>query len=139
MKRAKPVTTLQRVAATIAVTIVVLVPMPDAIAQNVARGQTLYGQLGCNAANCHGTNPAENLRNVLHGANSAGTIEYAALVRSEMNSLLTSFQNDQTVTIDIAAYLATIVPAPPPPPPRRPRRWSSNTSTRASATTSSPT
>ena len=115
MKRPKK---LQQVLAALALAIVVLVP--DAIAQNVARGQTLYGQLGCNAANCHGTNPAENLRNVLHGANSAATIEYAALVRSEMNSLLSSFQTDATVASDIAAYLATIVPAPPPPPPPPP-------------------
>ncbi len=65
------------------------------MAQNVARGQTLYTQLGCNTSNCHGANPAENLRNVLNGAGSAATIEYAAIVRSEMNPLLTSFQSDE--------------------------------------------
>ena len=87
-----------------------------AMAQNVARGQTLYTQLGCNTSNCHGANPAENLRNVLYGAGSAATIEYAAIVRSEMNPLLTSFQSDESVAIDLAAYLATITQAPPPPP-----------------------
>jgi hypothetical protein len=93
---------------------------PGALAQNVSRGQTLYAQLGCGASNCHGANPAENLRNVLNGAGSSATIEYAALVRSEMNPLLTSFESDPSVTVDLAAYLATITPAPPPPPPAPP-------------------
>ena len=94
--------------------------VPPANGQNVARGQTLYTQLGCNTSNCHGANPGENLRNVLNGAGSASAIEYSAIVRSEMNPLLTSFQNDATVAVDLAAYLATVTqgpPAPPPPPP----------------------
>ena len=89
-------------------------------AQNVARGQTLYTQLGCSTSNCHGANPAENVRNLLNGAGSAAAIEYSAIVRSEMNSLLTAFQNDASVAEDLAAYLATITPAPPPPPPPPP-------------------
>ena len=93
---------------------------PVVSAQNASRGQTLYGQLGCDASNCHGSNPAENLRNVLNGAGSSAAIEYSALVRSEMNSLLTSFENDATVAVDLAAYLATITQAPPPPPPAPP-------------------
>ena len=89
-------------------------------AQNATRGESLYGLLGCNASNCHGARPAENLRNVLSGAHSPATIEYSAIVRSEMNPLLTSFQNDASVAIDLAAYLGTITPAPPPPPPAPP-------------------
>ena len=92
-------------------------------AQNVARGQTLYTQLGCNTSNCHGANPGENLRNVMSGAGSASTIEYSAIVRNEMNSLLASFQNDPSIAADLAAYLATVTqgpPAPPPPPPAPP-------------------
>lgn len=86
-----------------------------AIGQSVQRGQALYTQLGCHASNCHGANPAENLRNVLHGAGSPATIEFAATFRTEMHHLLATFQNDATATIDLAEWLATIAPAPPPP------------------------
>jgi len=91
-----------------------------ASAQNGTRGQTLYTQLGCNTSNCHGNTPGENVRNVLNGAGSAAAIEYAALVRSEMNALLTYFQNDETIALDLAAYLATVTPVAPPPPPPPP-------------------
>ena len=91
-----------------------------ACAQNGTRGQTLYTQLGCNTSNCHGNTPGENVRNVLNGAGSAAAIEYAALVRSEMNALLTYFQNDETIALDLAAYLATVTPVAPPPPPPPP-------------------
>lgn len=85
-------------------------------AQSVARGQSLYTQLGCHTANCHGTNPAEGQRGVLNGAGSPATIEYAATFRSEMNYLLATFDTDATAAIDLAAWLATIAPLPPPPP-----------------------
>ena len=91
-----------------------------ATAQNATRGETLYTQLGCNTSNCHGNTPGQNLRNVLSGAGSAAAIEYAALVRSEMNALLTYFQNDETMAADLAAYLATVTPVAPPPPPPPP-------------------
>jgi uncharacterized protein DUF5648 len=89
-------------------------------AQNPARGQTLYGQLGCDASNCHGSNPAQNIRNVLNGAGSPATIEFAVVIRPEMNSLLTAFANDASVADDLAAYLKTIEQGPPPPPPPPP-------------------
>lgn len=104
----------------VALLFVAFAAVPPASAQNVARGQTLYTQLGCNTSNCHGTNPADNLRNVLNGAGSSAAIEYSAVVRSEMNPLLTSFENDASIAVDLAAYLATISQAPPPPPPPPP-------------------
>jgi hypothetical protein len=104
----------------LAVVLLTALPSPPGLAQNAVRGATLYTQLGCNTSNCHGANPGENLRNVLNGAGSAGAIEYAALIRSEMNSLLTSFQGDETVAIDLAAYLATVTPVAPPPAPPPP-------------------
>ena len=116
--------TLARFAGTfaeaVAVLIVTALPAPPALAQNAARGATLYAQLGCHTSNCHGASPAENLRNVLNGAGSAGAIEYASLVRSEMNALLTSLQSDPSIATDLAAYLDTITPAPPGPPPTSP-------------------
>ena len=97
-----------------------LIAAADVHAQNVARGQQLYQQLGCGTSSCHGDTPAQNLRNLLAGAGSAGTIEYAATVRSEMNELLTYFAADANIVGDLAAYLATITPEPPPPPPPPP-------------------
>ncbi|HVF62643.1 MAG TPA: hypothetical protein VNE58_01450 [Casimicrobiaceae bacterium] len=93
---------------------------PAAQAQNVARGQQLYAQLGCNTSNCHGANPGENLRNVLAGAGSPSAIEYATAVRSEMNSLQTWFDFDPNYVLDLAAYLATVPQVAPPPPPPAP-------------------
>ena len=81
----------------VALVFVTFAAAAPADAQNVPRGQTLYTQLGCNTSNCHGANPAENLRNVLNGAGSPAAIEYSAVVRSEMNPLLTTFENDATV------------------------------------------
>ena len=89
-------------------------------AQNVARGQALYGQLGCGASSCHGANPADNLRNVMSGAGSPSAIEYAATVRDAMAQLLATFQNDASVVVDLAAWLASIASAPPPAPPAPP-------------------
>lgn len=80
----------------------------------------MYSQLGCNASNCHGANPGENLRGVLSGAGSPAAIEYAAVVRSEMNALLTAFENDASIAADLAAYLRSVPAAPPPPPPAPP-------------------
>jgi hypothetical protein len=110
---------LGRLAAMLGMLAALLLAAP-ANAQNGTRGQTLYTQLGCNTSNCHGNTPGENLRGVLNGAGSAAAIEYAALVRSEMNALLTYFQNDETMAIDLAAYLATVTPVAPPPPPPPP-------------------
>ena len=107
----------------LAVLLVTALPAPPALAQDAVRGQSLYAQLGCNTSNCHAASPAQNLNSVLNGAGSAGAIEYAALFRSEMNSLLTSLQRDESIAIDLAAYLATITPAPPataPPAPASP-------------------
>ena len=86
-----------------------------ATAQSVSRGAALYTNLGCDAANCHGSNPAENLRGVLNGAGSPGAIEYAAVTRTEMNHLFATFISDQTAAQDLAAWLATITPAATPP------------------------
>ena len=104
----------------VALIFVAFAAAPPASAQNAGRGQTLYTQLGCNTSNCHGANPADNLRNLLNGAGSSAAIEYSAVVRSEMNHLLTSFENDASIAVDLAAYLATITQAPPPPPPPPP-------------------
>jgi len=87
-----------------------------ASAQSVARGQSLYQSLGCGAAACHGADPAHNQGNVLNGAGSPGAIEYASLVRTEMNHLYATFVADQTAAQDIAAWLATVTPAAAPPP-----------------------
>lgn len=84
-------------------------------AQNVARGQALYGQLGCGTSSCHGANPADNLRNVMSGAGSPSAIEYAATVRDAMAQLLATFQNDASAVVDLAAWLASIAAAPPTP------------------------
>ena len=91
-----------------------------ATAQNVARGQALYSQLGCGTSSCHGADPAENLRNVLNGAGSPGAIEYAATVRDEMTQLLFALQTDVSVASDLAAWLATVVPSSPAGPPAPP-------------------
>lgn len=118
MTTVSPLGKLARLVAPVLTLAIVAIAAQGAMAQSVPRGQTLYSQLGCTA--CHGANPAENLGNVLNGAGSPAAIEYAAIVRSEMNSLLASFQNDASVAVDLAAYLATINPAPPPPPPAPP-------------------
>lgn len=90
---------------------------PDASAQSVARGQRLYSDLGCDASNCHGVNPAENLRNVLNGAGSPATIEYAAVTRTEMNALYAALISDQTIAQDLAAWLRSVAASGPPAPP----------------------
>jgi hypothetical protein len=87
-----------------------------AFAQSEARGGSLYAVLGCDAGNCHGVNPLENLRSVLNGAGSPSTIEFASVTRTEMNHLYATFISDQTAAQDIAAWLqATVSTAPPPP------------------------
>jgi hypothetical protein len=91
-----------------------------AAAQSIGRGQALYFSLGCDAANCHGANPVDNVRNVMNGAGSPGTIEYAAFMRTEMNHLYAAFMADQTSAQDLAAWLRSVAPAVPPPPPPGP-------------------
>lgn len=94
-----------------------LLTCATAAAQSPARGGSLYTTLGCDTANCHGANPLENLRNVLNGAGSPSTIEYASVTRTEMNHLYATFISDQTAAQDIAAWLRATVNAAPPPPP----------------------
>lgn len=84
-------------------------------AQSTTRGQVLYGQLGCAASNCHGADPAQNLARVLNGAGSATAVEYSVGARADKQYLLNVFSSDATAARDIAAWLATITPAPPPP------------------------
>lgn len=88
-----------------------------AAAQSTSRGASLYTVLGCDAGNCHGANPLENLRNVMNGAGSPSTIEYASVTRSEMNHLYATFISDQTAAQDIAAWLGSVASSAPPPPP----------------------
>jgi len=88
-----------------------------ASAQSTARGGSLYTVLGCDAGNCHGANPLENLRNIMNGAGSPSTIEYAAVTRTEMNHLYATFISDQTAAQDLAAWLRSVASSAPPPPP----------------------
>ena len=87
-----------------------------ALAQSTSRGQALYSQLGCAAANCHGADPSQNLGRVLNGAGSATNVEYSIGARADKQYLLNVFSSDATAARDIAAWLATITPAPPPQP-----------------------
>jgi hypothetical protein len=86
-------------------------------AQSISRGASLYTALGCDAGNCHGANPLENLRNVMNGAGSPSTIEFASVTRTEMNHLYATFISDQTAAQDIAAWLRSVADSAPPPPP----------------------
>jgi hypothetical protein len=106
---------MMRVAAAIALACAAL-PSADCAAQSTSRGQVLYSQLGCAAANCHGPDPALNLGRVLNGAGSATNVEYSVAARADKQYLLNVFSSDTTASRDIAAWLATITPAPPPAP-----------------------
>ena len=86
-------------------------------AESLSRGQALYEVLGCGTASCHGANPVDNLRNVMNGAGSPSTIEYAAVTRTEMNHLYATFISDQTAAQDLAAWLRSVVGTTPTPPP----------------------
>lgn len=94
-----------------------LVACSTAAAQSLSRGATLYTVLGCDAGNCHGTNPLANQNNVLNGAGSPSAIEFAAVTRSEMNALYATFISDQTAAQDLAAWLRSVVQSAPPPSP----------------------
>jgi hypothetical protein len=85
-------------------------------AQSLSRGQALYSVLGCETGNCHGNNPADNVNNVLNGAGSAAAIEYASVMRTEMNHLYAAFVADQTAAQDLAAWLRSAASAAPTPP-----------------------
>lgn len=86
----------------------------EAIAQSSARGQALYESLGCAASNCHGADPSLNRRHILSGAGNETSIEYSIGARADKQYLLNVFSSDATVARDIAAFLATITPAPKP-------------------------
>jgi hypothetical protein len=85
-------------------------------AQSVTRGQALYANLGCAASNCHGASPAQNQGRILNGAGSAVAVEYSIAARADKQYLQNVFSSDPTASRDIAAWLATITPAPPAPP-----------------------
>ncbi|HEX6944788.1 MAG TPA: hypothetical protein VF196_01240 [Casimicrobiaceae bacterium] len=86
-------------------------------AESLSRGQALYEVLGCGTASCHGANPVDNLRNVMNGAGSPSTIEYASVTRTEMNHLYATFISDQTAAQDLAAWLRSVVGTAPTPQP----------------------
>ena len=90
------------------------------MAQSASRGQSLYHTIGCAASNCHGANADANLNGLLSGAGSPLAIEYSATRRVDKQHLLGVFAGDPAIATDIAAWLATVEPAPPPPPPPPP-------------------
>lgn len=98
-------------------TLAALLAAAPSAAQSISRGASLYTALGCDAGNCHGANPLENLRNVMNGAGSPSTIEFASVTRTEMNHLYATFISDQTAAQDIAAWLRSVANSAPPPPP----------------------